>query len=168
MNLVAQEDGETLACAAAHLMRQNVRGLGRPASCLYPFRPSFYERFGLVGLSLEGLAGSPVGPGAVVVRVVDDELLEGSYLLREDGGRLVVRRAPAGGPGATVTAAGMSGLVYGVLDPVDVVVRGFGTVGDDAAAGLRVMFPRRHLAVYAGRSMVTRVPSGVETTRTSP
>jgi predicted N-acetyltransferase YhbS len=86
VNLVAQEDGETLACAAAHPMRQNVRGVvlpmagiasvashpsarrrglvrtllwqllremrdaGRPVSSLYPFRPSFYERFGFVGL----------------------------------------------------------------------------------------------------------------------
>jgi hypothetical protein len=56
---------------------------------------------------------------------------------------LAVSRDPAGEPDATVTVAGLSGLVYGVLDPADVVYRGFGTVGGDAVTVLRSMFPRR-------------------------
>ncbi|GLW28597.1 GNAT family N-acetyltransferase [Actinoplanes regularis] len=84
--LVAEEEGEALACAAAYPMLQNVRGLvremagvasiasrpearrqglvrrllerllpqmraqGCAVSALYPFRPSFYARFGYVGI----------------------------------------------------------------------------------------------------------------------
>ncbi|GAA4591120.1 hypothetical protein GCM10023107_18730 [Actinoplanes octamycinicus] len=84
--LVAEADGDTLACAASLPMRQNVRGRvlemagiasvtsrpearrqgvirqllerllrqvreeGAAVSALYPFRPSFYARFGYVGI----------------------------------------------------------------------------------------------------------------------
>jgi hypothetical protein len=93
-------------------------------------------------LSLEALAGLPVGPGGVSVEVVGDELVGGRYRLSGDGGRLAVERGPAGGAEATLTVAGLSGLVYGVLDPVDVTVRGLGTVTPDAAVALRSLFPR--------------------------
>ncbi len=39
--------------------------------------------------------------------------------------------------------AGLSGLVYGVLDPDEVVIRGYGRVPSEAAARLRALFPRR-------------------------
>jgi predicted N-acetyltransferase YhbS len=45
--------------------------------------------------------------------------------------------------------AGLSGLVYGVLDPVDVVVRGFGTVDPEAIEPLRRLFPREMPFVFA-------------------
>ncbi|GIM94215.1 GNAT family N-acetyltransferase [Paractinoplanes toevensis] len=86
VNLIAEEDGQTLAGVAALRMRQNVRGLvhdmagvasvsthpaarrrglvrelmqrllrqmrdeGCAVSALYPFRPSFYAKFGFVGI----------------------------------------------------------------------------------------------------------------------
>jgi hypothetical protein len=43
---------------------------------------------------------------------------------------------------ATLTVAGLSALVYGVLDPEDVGLRGLGAVPADAAEQLRAMFPR--------------------------
>lgn len=100
-------------------------------------------------LSLEALQGLPVGTGGVTVQIVDDEFLGGLYRLDGDGGRLVVVRGVNSEPDATLTAAGLSGLLYGVLDPVDVVVRGFGVVGADAAATLRSMFPRALPYLYA-------------------
>lgn len=43
----------------------------------------------------------------------------------------------------------MSGLIYGVLDPDDVVVRGFGEVPVDVAPRLRALFPRRIPYLFA-------------------
>jgi predicted N-acetyltransferase YhbS len=94
-------------------------------------------------LSLDALAGVTVGPGRVAVEVVDDPFIAGHYVLDGDGGALEVTRGGAPVPAATLTAAGLSGLVYGVLDPDDVVVRGLGRVPRDAADQLRALWPRR-------------------------
>ncbi|MEU4428676.1 GNAT family N-acetyltransferase [Actinoplanes sp. NPDC024001] len=92
VNLIAEEDGVTLAGVAALRMRQNVRGLvhdmagvasvathpsarrrglvrallarllpqmrdeGCAVSALYPFRPSFYAKFGFVGIPVRRTA----------------------------------------------------------------------------------------------------------------
>jgi predicted N-acetyltransferase YhbS len=92
-------------------------------------------------LSVEGLAGMPVGCARVTVGI-DDPLIGGRYTLDGSAGALEVRRAAAIAPEANLTAAGLSGLIYGVLDPDDVVIRGFGHVPGDAAVRLRVLFPR--------------------------
>jgi hypothetical protein len=90
-------------------------------------------------LDLTRLAGMPVGDGAATVRVVDD-LIGGTYRLAGENGRLDVTTAQDGA--STMTAAGLSGVVYGVLDPVDVVTRGLGTVDAAAIEPLRALFPR--------------------------
>jgi predicted N-acetyltransferase YhbS len=94
-------------------------------------------------LSLTALAGTPVGEGGVTVEVVDDQLIGGRYRLDGDDGRLVVGTGFPGEPQATLTAAGLSALLYGVLDPVEVVVRGLGAADADATTALRSLFPRR-------------------------
>jgi predicted acetyltransferase len=94
-------------------------------------------------LSLEGLAGLPTGTGQVTVEVVDDPFVAGRYALDGTAGTLEVRRGAAAGPEATLTVAGLSGLVYGVLDPDEVIIRGYGRVPAEAAARLRALFPRR-------------------------
>jgi hypothetical protein len=43
----------------------------------------------------------------------------------------------------------MSGLIYGVLDPDEVVIRGLGQVPAEAAARLRLLFPRRVPYLFA-------------------
>jgi len=98
-------------------------------------------------LDVAALDGMPAGDGAVTVEVVDDELIGGVYRLEGDGGRLSVRK---GGGGETrLTAAGLSGLVYGVLDPVDVVARGLGHVDASAIEPLRSIFPRAMPYLFA-------------------
>jgi len=93
-------------------------------------------------LAVAPLAGAEVGPGRVVVEVVDDPFIAGTYLLEGRGGHLEVGGDDAGAPRATLTAAGLSALVYGVLDPDDLPLRGFGAVPADAGAQLRALFPR--------------------------
>ncbi|GLY04584.1 MULTISPECIES: GNAT family N-acetyltransferase [Actinoplanes] len=92
--------------------------------------------------SLPALAGLPAGEADVTVEVVDDELIGGVWSLSGAGGALTVAKGTAE-PSATLTAAGLSGLVYGVLDPVDVVTRGLGSVPVDAFDALRTLFPRQ-------------------------
>lgn len=99
-------------------------------------------------LSVEALTGMPVGPGRVAVTVVDDPFIAGEYLLDGASGKLEVTRGPAGSA-ATLTAAGLSGLVYGVLDPAELPFRNLGTVPDPAADQLRALFPRQRPYVVA-------------------
>jgi hypothetical protein len=91
-------------------------------------------------LSVEGLSGITAGPASVTVEVVDDPFVGGVWTLDGTGGALEVK--PGGGSAdATLTANGLSALVYGTLDPVEVHLRGYGTVDATAAAALRVLFP---------------------------
>jgi predicted N-acetyltransferase YhbS len=92
-------------------------------------------------LALDALAGMAVGPGRVAVEVVDDPFVAGRYVLDGHSGHLEIQRG--GDAAATLTVPALSGLVYGVLDPEDIVVRGLGTVPPDAAGELRILFPRR-------------------------
>ncbi|MCX4468908.1 Enhanced intracellular survival protein [Micromonospora sp. MW-13] len=102
-------------------------------------------------LSLDALAGLPAGPGRARVALTGDRWLGGSHLLDGTTGRLELVSDAATGttPTATLTAAGLSALVYGVLDPAEVDVRGLGQVPADAAAELRRLFPRRLPYLYA-------------------
>ncbi len=101
-------------------------------------------------LSVDALAGLPAGPGRVRVEVTGDRWLAGAHLLDGTTGALELARGDAGGvPSATLTAAGLSGLAYGVLDPVEVHLRGLGDVPADAATELRRLFPRRLPYLFA-------------------
>ncbi|TDC60884.1 GNAT family N-acetyltransferase [Micromonospora sp. KC207] len=102
-------------------------------------------------LALDALAGLPAGPGRVRVELTRDRWLAGTHLLDGETGRLeLVRDASAGPvPAATLTAAGLSALAYGVLDPAEVDIRGLGRVPADAAAELRRLFPRQLPYLYA-------------------
>ncbi|MEV0721834.1 GNAT family N-acetyltransferase [Micromonospora purpureochromogenes] len=99
-------------------------------------------------LSLDALAGLPAGPGRVRVELVGDRWLAGTHLLDGTTGHLeLATGGPA--PSATLTAAGLSALAYGVLDPAEVDVRGLGSIGPDAAAELRRLFPRHLPYLFA-------------------
>lgn len=89
-------------------------------------------------LSVPGLAGIPVGTGEVTVRVVDD-LVGGVWTFAGDGTLSV---HPGGTPTAELTGHGLAALVYGVLDPADLPLRGYGTLDAPTADALRVLFPR--------------------------
>jgi predicted acetyltransferase len=101
-------------------------------------------------LDVAALDGIAVGGDAdVVVEVADDPLIAGTYRLVGAGERLSVEAAGGGSPGAVVSAAGLSGMVYGVLDPVDVVTRGLGRVEPAAIESLRTLFPRELPYLFA-------------------
>jgi hypothetical protein len=94
-------------------------------------------------LSLDALRGLPAGPGRVRVELTGDRWLTGTHLLDGTTGVLEVVAGDSGpAPTATLTAAGLSALAYGVLDPSELPLRGLGEVPVDAAAELRGIFPR--------------------------
>ncbi|MGN9774812.1 GNAT family N-acetyltransferase [Micromonospora sp. H33] len=101
-------------------------------------------------LAVDALAGLPAGAGRVRVELTGDRWLAGAYLLDGTTGALELVRGDAGSaPSATLTAAGLSGLAYGVLDPVEVHLRGLGDVPVDAGVELRRLFPRRLPYLFA-------------------
>ena len=91
-------------------------------------------------LDMEALTGTPAGPGAITVEIPDDELIGGVWRLESAGGALTVTKGT--NPSVTLSAAGFSGLLYGVLDPVEVMARGLGDVPPAAIPTLEAMFPR--------------------------
>ncbi|TNH23797.1 GNAT family N-acetyltransferase [Micromonospora orduensis] len=94
-------------------------------------------------LSLDALRGLPAGSGRVRVELTGDRWLAGTHLLDGTTGALEVVDGDGGrAPTATLTAAGLSALAYGVLDPAELPWRGLGDVPADAAAELRGIFPR--------------------------
>ncbi|MGC4810444.1 GNAT family N-acetyltransferase [Micromonospora sp. DT228] len=101
-------------------------------------------------LSLDALSGLPVGPGRVRVELTGDRWLAGTHLLDGTTGTLELVADTAGrAPTATLTAAGLSALAYGVLDPAELPLRDLGVVPVDAAAELRSIFPRRVPYLFA-------------------
>ena len=100
-------------------------------------------------LSLGSLAGLPAGAERVTVEVAADPFIGGTYVLDGRSGSLEVTAGPGEAPEATLTAAGLSALVYGVLDPADVIVRGLGDIPADPAVRLRRLFPRQVPYLYA-------------------
>lgn len=90
-------------------------------------------------LSVEGLTGLGVGEARATVEVVDDPFVEGTWTLDGYGGALDVLKG--GAPTATLTAHGLSGLVYGVLDPAELAFRGYGSADPKTIAALRTLFP---------------------------
>ena len=95
-------------------------------------------------LDMTKLDGTPVGAGGdVTVEIAGDELIGGTWRLVADDGRLSVTKGT--NPAATLTAAGFSALLYGVLDPVEVFTRGLG----ESAPGLDTLFPRRVPYIFA-------------------
>ena len=98
-------------------------------------------------LDMESLTGTPVGRGAVTIEIFDDELIGGIWQLDSADGRLTVAKGTS--PTARLSAAGFSGLLYGVLDPIEVVIRGLGDVPSAAVQPLATLFPRQMPYLYA-------------------
>ncbi len=100
-------------------------------------------------LSMEALSGTATSAEeAVTIEVVDDDFIAGRYQLAGEGGQLTVEQSK-NEPQARLTCAGISALAYGVLDPIEVVTRGFGQVEAPAVGPLTALFPKRMPYVFA-------------------
>ena len=100
-------------------------------------------------LSVEALTGTPTtAQQSITIEVVDDDLIGGRYQLAGDGSQLTVEPS-RNEPQATLTCAGISALAYGVLDPVEVVTRGFGQVDASAVEPLTALFPKQNPYLFS-------------------
>jgi hypothetical protein len=100
-------------------------------------------------LSMAALTGTATtADEAITVEVVDDDFIAGRYQLTGEGGQLSVEPS-RNEPQATLTCAGISALAYGVLDPSELVIRGFGQVDASAVGPLTALFPRRMPYLFA-------------------
>jgi predicted N-acetyltransferase YhbS len=115
------------------------------ATTSFPASPAPMARV----LSLGPLSGMPAGQELVTVEVAADPFIGGVHVLDGRSGSLEITSGAGPSPEATLTAAGLSALVYGVLDPGDVVVRGLGDIPADPAVRLRRLFTRQVPYLYA-------------------
>ncbi|MBL7253886.1 GNAT family N-acetyltransferase [Paractinoplanes lichenicola] len=99
-------------------------------------------------LDMPALSGTAVGDGDVTIEIPDDELVGGSWRLVGEGGRLTVTKGTAD-PAATLSVGGFSGLLYGVLDPIEVITRGLGRADGAAISALTRMFPRKMPYIFS-------------------
>lgn len=100
-------------------------------------------------LSMDALTGTPTAAQqSTTIEVVDDDLIGGRYQLAADGSRLTVEPS-RNEPQARLTCAGISALAYGVLDPVEVVTRGFGQVDASAIEPLMALFPKQNPYLFS-------------------
>jgi GNAT superfamily N-acetyltransferase len=112
-------------------------------------------------LSVPGLAGIATGAARATVEVVDDPFVAGTWTLDGRGGTLEVTSGSASGgatggngagSGATarLTSHGLAALVYGVIDPAELALQGYGTVDSGTAQALRTIFPPAAPYLFSG------------------
>lgn len=107
--------------------------------------PAFVAPMGRV-LDVPGLGGLEVGPGSFTAAISDPECPWNDGTWRFDGfdGTLSVAPvAPAANADCVLGIHGLSALVYGVNDPEDFAIRGWGNPSPELAAVMRAMFPAR-------------------------
>jgi predicted N-acetyltransferase YhbS len=141
---VSQVEVQVGACELPELWATDLAAVTQ-ATTSFPASPAPMARV----LSLGLLSGMPAGEERVTVEVAADPFIGGVHVLDGRSGSLEITSGASPSPEATLTAAGLSGLVYGVLDPGDVVVRGLGDIPAGPAVRLRRLFPRQVPYVYA-------------------
>lgn len=124
---------------------QMVLNPGVPGETLFTdIRPEI-ERYFIAPMgrviSIETLAGLPVGPGKISVQITDPDCPwnEGYWHLSGEDGELVVRRAEKGD--YELTIQGLSALIFGVYDPDEFALRGWGNPDEEVQNQLRQLFP---------------------------
>ncbi len=92
-------------------------------------------------INIQKLNGLPVGAGEINIKLKDGGCpwQEGIWRLKSIEGRLVV--SPAEEAKCTLTIQGLSALVYGIYDPEEFNIRGWGDPESDEQTILRALFP---------------------------
>jgi predicted acetyltransferase len=92
-------------------------------------------------IDVQSLAGLSAGAGQVTIQLTDRdcEWNNGIYLLSSNGSQLSIK--PSKDPECELTIQGLTALVYGVYDPQEFALRGWGNCNEDQQTALRQMFP---------------------------
>lgn len=102
--------------------------------------PVFVAAMGRV-LDVAGVEGMELGPGSFTAQISDPDCPwnNGAWKFESDSGKLKI--TPAQNTDCTLTIQGFSALVYGVNDPEDFAIRGWGNPSPEIVATMRTMFP---------------------------
>ena len=94
-------------------------------------------------LEVSEIEGMRVGPGGFRATISDPDCPwnEGTWQFESHAGRLTI--SPAQTADCQLTIQGLSALVYGVSDPEDFALRGWGAPSPSQIDTLRSMFPAR-------------------------
>ncbi len=92
-------------------------------------------------VTLTTLNDLPCGEGALTVKVTDQNCNwnNGTWQLLSENGKLQITRSDA--PECELSIHGLSALVYGVTDPIEFDLRGWGNPDPDQQTILRNLFP---------------------------
>ena len=102
--------------------------------------PVFVAPMGRV-LDVSGINGMETGPGNFCAQIVDPDCPwnNGTWKFESDSGKLTI--SPAQSADCTLTIQGLSALIYGVNDPADFAIRGWGNPTPELVTTLREIFP---------------------------
>lgn len=92
-------------------------------------------------VNVQRLAGLPAGQGQITVKITDPDCAwnAGAWQLSSEGGRLQIKKVQQSD--CNLTIQGLAALVYGVYDPDEFALRGWGDPNPDQQNVLRQMFP---------------------------
>lgn len=92
-------------------------------------------------INIPALAGLPVGDGQITIQINDPdcEWNSGIWEFKSDAGQLTISKSE--NPDCMLTIHGLTALVYGVYDPDEFELRGWGYPDHDQQQILRKMFP---------------------------
>ena len=92
-------------------------------------------------LDVAGLGGMETGPGSFTAKISDPDCPwnNGIWKFGGDSGALEV--SPAQSAECHLTIQGLAALIYGVNDPADFNLRGWGDPSLDVVAVMQSMFP---------------------------
>ena len=101
-------------------------------------------------INIAGLNGMPAGSGRLVVRVDDPVIVahSGVYIMESVDGKLQVTRTDDT-PDCTLSVHGLTALIYGLRDPGEFALRGWGNPSPETQAMMRAMFPATQPFMYA-------------------
>jgi hypothetical protein len=116
----------------------------QPNTWLHDIRPKlepvFVSPMGRV-LDVSGIEGMEVGPGSFTAKVEDPHCPWNNGTWKFEGRDGLLEVAPAQNPDLTLSIQGLSALVYGVNDPADFAIRGWGNPSPELITVLQEMFP---------------------------
>lgn len=119
----------------------------RPNTWLADIRPRlepvFVAPMGRV-LDVSGIGGMVTGSGCFTAKISDPDCPWNNGTWKFEGGSGTLEVSPGTGADCNLTIQGLSALVYGVTDPADFAIRGWGDPSPELQNRLRVMFPPQY------------------------
>ncbi len=125
---------------AVLVLQPNIKGETLFTDLRPKYKGLFLPPMGRV-INIENLRGLKVGKGEINIQVTDTdcEWNNGVWMLASENGHLTIKKGRT--PDCDLTIQGLSALIYGVYDPDEFNLRGWGNPEGGSSSVLRGMFP---------------------------